>query len=75
MTGQPPPDERTPGRVRDRDVVVLLTGVVVGVLAANLLSAAVPGLDQVLAGAPVLVLLLLGATALVLVRALRRPGS
>ncbi len=52
---------------------MLLTGVVVGVLAANLLSAAVPGLDQVLAGAPVLVLLL-GATALVLVRALRRPG-
>lgn len=61
------------GRARDRDVLLLMAGLVVGVLAANLLSAAVPGLDVVLARAPVLVLVLLAGTALVLVAAFRRP--
>jgi len=60
-------------RVRDRDVVLLMAGVVVCVLAANLLSAIVPGLDVVLARVPILVLVLLAGTALVLVAALRRP--
>ena len=45
MTGSP----RT---VRDRDVVLLLAAVVIGVLAINLVSGLVPGLDQLLASAP-----------------------
>ncbi|MDQ3449009.1 MAG: hypothetical protein M3432_07520 [Chloroflexota bacterium] len=61
------------GRARDRDVLLLMSGVVVGVLAANLLSAAVPGLDVALARAPILVLVLVAGTALVLAGALRRP--
>ena len=73
MTGRPPHSDRVSRRVRDRDVLLLMGGVVIGVLAANLLSAAVPGIDSILAGAPVLVLLLLGGTALVLLGAIRRP--
>jgi hypothetical protein len=61
------------GRARDRDVLLLMSGVVVVVLAANLLSAAVPGLDVALARAPILVLVLVAGTALVLAGALRRP--
>jgi len=73
VTDRPPPGDRVSRRVRDRDVLLLMGGVVIGVLAANLLSAAVPGIDSILAGAPVLVLLLLGGTALVLLGAIRRP--
>lgn len=73
MRDDPSRDGRSAGLVRDRHVVLLMAGVVVGVLAVNLLSAAIPGLDEILARAPVLVLLLVGVTALVLVRALTRP--
>lgn len=72
MTSHPSRDDRASSRVRDRDVLLLMGGVVIGVLAANLLSAAVPGLDAILAGAPILVVLLLGGTALVLFSAIRR---
>ncbi|MDQ3492640.1 MAG: hypothetical protein M3452_05210 [Chloroflexota bacterium] len=61
------------GRVRDRDVLLLMGALVVGVLATNVLSAVIPGMDAALARAPILVLLLLGGTGLVLVGALRRP--
>ncbi len=61
------------GRVRDRDVLLLMAGLVVAVLATNVLSALIPGLDAALARAPILVLLLLGGTAVVLVGAIRRP--
>lgn len=61
------------GRVRDRDVLLLMAGLVVAVLATNVLSAAIPGLDAALAGAPILVLLLLGGTAVVLAGVIRRP--
>lgn len=61
------------GRVRDRDVLLLMAGLVVGVLALNVSSAAIPGMDAILARAPILVLLLLGGTGLVLMRAIRRP--
>jgi arginine exporter protein ArgO len=59
-------------RVRDRDVLVLAAAIVVGVLAANLLSAAVPPLDRMLQAAPVLVIVLIVGTIFVLVRALGR---
>lgn len=62
------------GRVRDRDVLLLMAALVVAVLAANLLSAAVPGLDALLAGAPILVLLMIGVTCFVLVGTIRRSG-
>jgi hypothetical protein len=65
MTGSP----RT---VRDRDVVLLLAAVVIGVLAINLVSGLVPGLDQLLASAPVLVMLLVVGTCLVVVGVARR---
>ncbi|MDQ3552883.1 MAG: hypothetical protein M3395_00525 [Chloroflexota bacterium] len=61
------------GRVRDRDVLLLMAGLVVAVLATNVLSAVTPGLDAALARAPILVLLLLAGTAVVLVGAIRRP--
>lgn len=61
------------GRVRDRDVLLLMVGLVVAVLATNVLSAAIPGLDAALARAPILVLLLLGGTAVVLAGVVRRP--
>jgi hypothetical protein len=73
VTGRPPRGDRVSRRVRDRDVLLLMGGVVIGVLAANLLSAAVPEIDSILTGAPILVLLLLGGTALVLLGAIRRP--
>lgn len=59
-------------RVRDRDVLAVMAAVVVAVLAANVLSASIPGLDAMLARAPVLVILLLAGTTFVLLRALRR---
>jgi arginine exporter protein ArgO len=59
-------------RVRDRDVLVLAAAIVVGVLAANLVSAAVPPLDRILQAAPVLVIVLVAGTIFVLVRALAR---
>jgi len=61
------------GRVRDRDVLLLMAGLVAAVLATNVLSAVIPGMDAALARAPILVLLLLGGTAVVLAGVIRRP--
>ena len=58
--------------VRDRDVLLLAAGIVVAVLAANLLSAAVPPLDRLLQVAPILVIGLVLGTVVVLARALVR---
>lgn len=69
-TLEPGRDPEPRVRVRDRDVLALLVGVVIAVLLANVLSAAVPGVDAVLASAPVLVIVLIAGTALVLLRAL-----
>ncbi len=53
-------------RVRDRRVLALLAGCVLVVLGADVLSALVPGLDPLVAGAPVLVVVLVVATVGVL---------
>jgi hypothetical protein len=64
----------TPSAPRDRRVIVLLGLVVAGVLATNVMSAMVPGMDGLLASAPVIVAILVGGTALVLAGTLRRRG-
>ena len=61
-----PPVRGTSGAVRDRDVLLLLAVVVGLILGVNVLSGVVPGMDQLLAGAPVLVIVLVLATGLVL---------
>jgi hypothetical protein len=58
--------------VADRRVITLIAALVALILVINVVSAFVPGMDGALASAPVVVLILLGGTALVLVRALRR---
>jgi hypothetical protein len=70
------PDRTGPGapgdrRVTDRRVLGLLSAVVVLVLAANVVSALVPGLDEALAGLPLVVVLLVVVTGAVLLRVLR----
>ena len=57
--------------VRDRDVLLLMAGVVVIVLVANLLSGLIPGMDRLLAAAPILLIVLIAGTGYVLYRALR----
>jgi hypothetical protein len=51
---------------RDLRVLMLIASVVVVVLAANVVSAAIPGLDDLLASAPVLVAFLVIGTVAVL---------
>ena len=63
------PSARAP---RDRRVVLLVAALVVAILAINLVSALVPGLDGALASLPVVVLLLVVGTLLILGRSLRR---
>ena len=58
--------------VADRRVVGLIALLVVVVLAINVVSAFVPGMDGALASAPVVVAILIGGTLLVLARSLRR---
>ena len=60
------------GSVRDRRVLAVLAVIVVGILALNVASAFVPGLDAALAGLPIVVGLLVAGTLLVLVAAFRR---
>ncbi len=59
-------------RPRDRDVLLLLGAVVLGVLAFNVVSGLVPGLDGLLASAPVLIIGLVTVSGLVLLGTLRR---
>ena len=62
-----------PGRApRSRTVVLLIGAVVVGVLGISVLSAVVPGMDGLLASAPVIMLILLVGTVAVLGGTLRR---
>ncbi len=58
---------------RDRDVVLLVAALVVGVLVLNLVSGVVPGLDALLASAPVLIVGLVVVSGVVLLVTLRRP--
>ena len=61
-----------PGQApRDRKVVMIMAVLVVVVLAINVISAVVPGMDGALASLPIVVLLLVGGTMLVLARAIR----
>lgn len=62
----------SPRRVRDRDVVLLMAAVVVIVLAVNVVSGLVPGLDSLFASAPVLIVLLVAVSGLVLWGVVRR---
>jgi len=61
--------ERTP---TDRRVILVVAALVVAVLAVNLFSAFVPGMDGALASLPIVVLALAAGTVLVLAGALRR---
>ncbi|MBX3030654.1 MAG: hypothetical protein KF809_10870 [Chloroflexi bacterium] len=68
-----PPVSGSPRRPRDRDVLLLLAVVVLGVLAFNVLSGLVPDLDRLLASAPVLIIGLVAVSGLVLLGVARRP--
>lgn len=60
------------GSGTDRDVLLLMVAVVVIVLAANVISALVPGMDDALRGAPVLLVILVVGTLWIMYRALVR---
>jgi hypothetical protein len=62
-----------PRQARDRDVVLLVGLLVVVVLALNLVSVVVPGMDALLASAPVLIVGLVLVSGVVLLVTLRRP--
>ncbi len=62
-----------PRQVRDRDAVLLVGLLVVGVLLLNLVSGVVPSLDALLASAPVLIVGLVLVSGVVLLVTLRRP--
>ena len=63
---------RPAGAPRDRRVLLLLGALVVAVLAINVASAAVPGMDGALASMPIVVLILVIGTIVVLGRSIRR---
>ncbi len=62
-----------PRQVRDRDAVLLVLALVVGVLLLNLVSGVLPGMDALLASAPVLIVGLVVVSGVVLLVTLRRP--
>ena len=62
-----------PRQVRDRDAVLLVGLLVVGVLLLNLVAGVVPSLDALLASAPVLIVGLVLVSGVVLLVTLRRP--
>lgn len=62
-----------PRQARDRDVVLLVLALVVGVLVLNLVSGALPPIDALLASAPVLIVGLVLVSGMVLLVTLRRP--
>jgi len=61
----------SPRKIRDRQVLILMALVVAAVLAVNVVSGIVPGMDQLLAAAPVLLIVLVVGTGFVLYRSLR----
>ena len=58
----------------DRRVLIVLSLVVTIILALNVASALVPGMDGLLASVPVIVAILVGGTIVVMVRVLRGRG-
>jgi hypothetical protein len=62
-----------PRQVRDRDAVLLVGLLVVAVLVLNLVSGVLPGMDALLASAPVLIVGLVLVSGVVLLVTLRRP--
>ena len=58
----------------DRRVLIVLSLVVTVILALNVASALVPGMDGLLASVPVIVAILVGGTIVVMVGVLRRRG-
>ena len=62
-----------PRQARDREVVLLVGLLVVAVLVLNLVSGVIPGMDALLASAPVLIVGLVLVSGLVLLVTLRRP--
>jgi len=62
------------GAPRDRRVVVVLGVLVLAILALNLASALVPGMDGALAAWPLVVLVLVVGTVVILARSLLRRG-
>jgi hypothetical protein len=58
----------------DRRVLIVLSLVVTVILALNVASALVPGMDGLLASVPVIVAILVGGTIVVMVRVLRGRG-
>jgi len=62
-----------PRQVRDRDAVLLVGLLVVGVLLLTLVSGVLPGMDALLASAPVLIVGLVLVSGVVLLVTLRRP--
>ena len=62
----------SPRSVRDRDVLLLMALVVAVVLIANVLSAVIRGMDNVIAHVPVLLVLLVASTCGVLFWSVRR---
>ena len=59
------------GAPRDRRVLLVIAVLVVAILAINVVSALLPGMDGALASMPIIVAVLVGGTLLILVRALR----
>ncbi len=64
----------SPRRVRDRDVLLLMAGVVAVVLVLNVVSGLIPGMDRLFASAPVLIIAMVAISGLVLWRVVRRPA-
>jgi hypothetical protein len=60
------------GAPRDRRVVLVVAVLVGALLAVNVISALVPGVDGALASLPIVVLVLVVGTVAVLARSLRR---
>ena len=63
---------RSPRHVRDREVLLLMAAVVAVVLALNVLSGIVPGMDRLFASAPVLIIGMVAISCLVLWGVVRR---
>ena len=61
----------SPRKISDRQVLILMALVVAAVLVVNVLSSIIPGMDNVLAAAPVLLVVIVVGTTWVLYRSLR----
>jgi hypothetical protein len=61
----------SPRKISDRRVLILMALVVAAVLVVNVLSSIIPGMDRILAVAPVLLIVLVVGTGWVLYRSLR----